>query len=82
MEQMNQEKYEKLQEEIKHIYEEELTDEQFKRFAFDWVGMEAMVDYLDCNIEAETNISTLEEWLKDAKSYLNSGTADKTTDGN
>ena len=76
------EEYEKLQEEIKHIYEKEMTDEQFKQFAFDWVGMEAMADYLDCNVEAETNIETLKEWLKDAKSYLNDVTADKKTDSN
>ena len=79
---MEQEKYKKLQEEIKHIYEEEMTDEQFERFALDWIGAEAMVDYLDCNVEAETNIETLKEWLRDAKTYLNDGTADETTDSN
>ena len=79
---MEQGEDKKLQEEIKHIYREEMTDEQFKRFVFDWVEMEAMVEYLDCNVEAETNIETLKEWLKDAKSYLNDGTVDKTTDGN
>ena len=67
---MGQGEDEKLQEEIKHIYREEMTGEQFKRFVFDWVDMGAMVEYLDCNVEAETNIDTLKEWLKDAKTYL------------
>jgi len=76
---MEQEKCEKLQEEIKDIYENQMTDEQFDRFALDWMGEEALADYLGSYIEIETDSKILEEWLKDAKTYLKSGTTEETT---
>ena len=55
-----EEEYERLEEEIKDIYENQMTDEQFERFALDWIGEESLADYIDSNIEAETDTKILE----------------------
>ena len=75
---MEQEEYEKLQEEIKGIYEDQMTDEQFERFALDWLGEEALAYYISDNLEAETDVDILKDWLKDAKTYLTFRAAEET----
>ena len=76
---MEQEECKKLQEEIKDIYENQMTDEQFEKFALSWIGTDTMADFLSSIIETETDVDLLKEWLKDAKTYLNSGTIEETT---
>ena len=48
---------------IKDIYENQLSDEQFKNFAVGFVSESALVDYINDLIESEKNIDLLKEWL-------------------
>ena len=56
---------------IKDIYKNQMTDKQFKEFAFDWIEVEAMTEYIDGAIESEMDINTLKQWLNETKEYLN-----------
>ena len=58
-------------EQIKDIYRNQMTDKQFKEFAFDWIEVEAMTEYIDRAIESEMDINTLKQWLNETKEYLN-----------
>ena len=75
-----EEEYERLEEEIKDVYRDQMTDEQFERFALDWIGEEALAYYIDSSIEEQTDIKLLKEWIKTAKTYLNFGTIEEMTD--
>lgn len=69
--------YEKLQEELKDIYEHKMSDMQFEKFAFDWIGEEALLDYISSAIESTTDLNVLKEWVKDANRYLKYKTENK-----
>ena len=69
--QKDEETIDSIKNQIEDIYENQLTDEQFKEFAFDWIGAEALVDYIDDAVGSEMNIDTLKQWLNETKEYLN-----------
>lgn len=64
------EECEKLQDELKEIYRELMNDEQFKEFAYEFIGAEALAYYIDNIVEAETDVNTLKEWIDMAKKFL------------
>ncbi|MFA5790679.1 MAG: hypothetical protein WC976_06435 [Caldisericia bacterium] len=60
---------EKLKDKLVDMFRERMTDEQFKNFAFEFIGAEALAEYIERELDGASP-SELKGYIKQAKSYL------------